>query len=747
MVPPLASPVIPRPAVQPVAIRSSDLTDEQIGEAIRKGVDYLLSQFDPHTHLLSDLPDDRRGISRGQDILCVYALMQCGQAIDDPRLNPREPLMRNMIAAMKSLPLGDYGYETYARGLRATALALYNRPEDRLVLQTDADALVKGSRGGGYSYSLNHKSPLRTLLRSWDNSNSQYGLLGVWSAAEAGVEVPQSYWEQIHRHWLLTQSLNGQWGYLDASNNGTYSMTCAGLASLFVCHDYLDAVRIVGNVGREPFTSPIARGLKWLEAGDNCLDIPVQFPGYALYGLERVGLASGFKYLGHHDWYRELARQCIVTQQSDGSWGDNIETPYNLLFLSRGRHPITMNKLRFDGYWANRPRDVANLTRFAAHQLERQLNWQVVSVKRPWTDWMDSPILYLASHAGVNLSAEDYDKIRFFVQNGGLLFTQADGDSAEFNAFAGKLARRLFPAYELTDLPPGHPLCSAMFKVRPTTPLKVVTNGSRILMLHSTVDLSKYWEIRDDKRTPYPFELGTNLFVYAAGRQEFRNRLLSTYIPPIEQPPSRTFRVARLSYAGNWDPEPAGWQRFSRWFQLQTGYGLDVVSVPIRNLRPGTAPIAHLTGTARYDLTEEEAASIKRYVQSGGVLLVDMCGGTGAFDKGLQTSLYFKEFADVPWQTISSSHPLLAGEMAGMEDLSKPRLRRFTIESLGRDVGLPEELHFGRGHILATPLDITTGLLGTGTWGILGYEPDYAQSLLKNAILWTLDGQHDGDRP
>ena len=45
--------------------------------------------------------------------------------------------------------------------------------------------------------------------------------------------------------------------------------------------------------------------------------------------------------------------------------------------------------------------------------------------------------------------------------------------------------------------------------------------------------------------------------------------------------------------------------------------------------------------------------------------------------------------------------------------------------------------------MIFSPLDLTSGLLGTNTWGIIGYAPDYAQSLLQNIILWTLDGQKD----
>ena len=48
-----------------------------------------------------------------------------------------------------------------------------------------------------------------------------------------------------------------------------------------------------------------------------------------------------------------------------------------------------MNKLRFDGYWANRPRDIANLARYASYTLERPINFQVVSMDHDWPDWTD----------------------------------------------------------------------------------------------------------------------------------------------------------------------------------------------------------------------------------------------------------------------------------------------------------------------------------------------------------------------
>jgi hypothetical protein len=56
------------------------------------------------------------------------------------------------------------------------------------------------------------------------------------------------------------------------------------------------------------------RGLAWLEKEDNCLKVTTGWPGYTLYGIERVGLASGFKYFGENDWYRKLAQKLVHLQ-------------------------------------------------------------------------------------------------------------------------------------------------------------------------------------------------------------------------------------------------------------------------------------------------------------------------------------------------------------------------------------------------------------------------------------------------
>jgi hypothetical protein len=748
-----------RPAPQPIPPDADTLTDERIGKAITDGVNFLIAHFDDKTHELKQKnaefgsfgggKPDVGGFYGGLDALCVYALLQSGQAIPDKRLEIKSPYMIGLIEQLKKLP-DQNGPVTYARALRATALALYARPEDKTALKLDLDWLLKTAQDGAYTY--DKITPPRDgpgrFGRSWDNSNSQYGVLGVWSAAEAALEVPSTYWKQVEDHWTKTQLPDGQWSYEGPESEGRLSMTAAGVASLFVTHDWLVAPKFGGNdVGRDPFSPALLKGLNWLEESNHSVNVSAsQLMPYTLYGIERVGLASGFKYFGSHDWYRELARQMIDTQKPDGSWGgqEMIETPYVLLFLARGRHPILMNKLRFDGFWANRPRDLANLSRYASKEMETPVNWQVVPLSHNWTDWTDCPILYIASHKPPALTDPDYDNIRSFIQSGGLLFTQSDGDDPEFTKFVAEMSSKLFPTYEMSDLPQDHPLYSVLFHESAKPKLRVVSNGARLLIIHSPVDLARAWQLRQDKVQKTPFEFGLNLFLYASGKHELRNRLQTNIIAAPIETPTYKISIDRLRYAGNWDPEPYAWTRFSRWFQRQTGYGLNVQTVDMADLTPQTAPIAILTGTAAYDPKPAEVDAIKKYVEAGGVLFVDLAGGAGAFEESARTKLFAQAFPSDFFQPLRSDHPLLNPGRPGMLDLTRPKLRSFAVEKLGNPSNeFPSSFAAGKGHVIFTPMDMTCGLLGTYTWGILGYDPDYSQGFLKNMLLWTADGQKD----
>ncbi len=679
----------------------------------------------------------------GIDALCVYALLHAGQATSQAGLAVGDPFTDAVLTRLKGYQL----YFTYHRSLRAAALAVYARPADQAALEEDVRWLTSAQRLGAYTYAM---PAAAGSLATWDNSNSQYGLLGVWSGAQAGVGVGADYWRAVAQHWNGCVD-RGSWGYRQ-SGGATLTMTCAGVASLLVAGDYLDDAGLLATTADRPSPNPAAdAGLARLDTGDNCvagLYHPDRMAmlggtGYGLYGLERVGLASGFKYFGEHDWYAELARYLVDRQNANGSWGDGetssveVDTAYALLFLARGRHPILYNKLRYDGRWNDRPHDVAHLARYAAKQLERPLNWQVVNLRRDWSDWMDSPVLFISGEQPPTMSDHDYAALRDFALGGGLIFTHADGGSPAFTGWVQQLVRRVFPKYELMRVPKEHPLNGVLYKLKHPPQLEVVNNGSRILLVHSPTDVAGGWHLNWTDARAADFQLGLNVFVYAAGKTDYKNRLASTYIPAVPGPAEVTRHVARLRFAGEWDPEPYAWTRFARYFQWETRQALDVRTVDLKLLTAGQVPAAFLTGTVRQDFTPAEAAAARAFVAAGGVLVIDACGGQPAFVKSVRTTLLPAAFPGTTVGPLPPMHPLLLPSRPFADDLRQLPLRPFAAEQLGAATLPVEGLSFGRGWVVFSPLDLTTGLLGTQSWGILGYEPAHAQALVKHAILWA----------
>ena len=321
-----------------------------------------------------------------------------------------------------------------------------------------------------------------------------------------------------------------------------------------------------------------------------------------------------------------------------------------------------------------------------------------------------------------------------------MIFTHADGGAESFNNFVLELSRKILPAFEWSDLPLDHEIYSLNYKIEPRPKLRCITNGSRILMLHSPQDISQYWQLRSEKSQHNIFELGVNLFLYAAGKADLRNRLSGNVLPPAKEEASYTIRLARLKYGGLWDPEPGAYPRFAKWFKYQTGYELDLRTINVAEMDVAHFPIVHITGTAPWTPSDAEAAILRRYVNDGGVILIDACGGAWPFGQSVSNALLAKIFSGASMSVVGPEHPLLAGNGEGMENLARVQLRTFTEQKLGKAAGRFEIYRLGKGKIIYSPLDLTSGLLGTNTWSILGYKPAYAQSFVKNVLLWVSDG-------
>ena len=719
------------------------ITDDRVGIAITKAVAFLKTRFGDDA-LLSLKVDDSHSV--GMDALAIYSLMHAGEAIDDPDLLVSSEFIQRLLNRLKQFAMTD-DLPMYDRSLRASALAMFNRTVDQDQLSKDRNFLLKAAAYGAYYYTpINPKTPPESV--NWDNSNSQYGLLGVWASAQTGMSVPDKYWADVEQHWLSCQNIDGGWGYSLNSPQTSTSMTAAGVTSLCVTAEQQELIASKGKHDARPqLTRAVARGIDWL-GDENHLEDQGSNSGYNLYGIERAALATGFRFFGDHDWYRELGAREIAEQHEDGSWdqgdgdtGMTVETSFRILFLSRGRQPLLMNKLRFTGDWNDRPRDVAKITQFVSSQLEKPFAWGVADLNRDWKTWMESPVLFITTDAAADFSDQECVKLRAYTDAGGLIFIHNEYSSPEVDEFVAGLVKRVYPEYPMKKVAPGNLLYSAVYPIKKPLLLGAVGNGVRTFLVYSPKDITQDWvryRPKDNAKDNASLQLAVNLTVVGEGKSDYRNRLDSPYEELATIPPNGALPVFQISYPGAWDPEPKAYERFSRWFEKQTSLKLDVKPMLLTGLDWQKSPIAVMTGTAAIDTRSIDTRHLHDFVNSGGVLFIDATGGNTIFADSVQGDFLPRVFPGASLSPMLPYHPIFAAGGLCMDALPKPKLRNYATSLLSGPVPDIQYANVGKGTIIFSSLDVTTGLLSSSTYAINGYTPAYCQSLMKNVILWAL---------
>ena len=578
-----------------------------------------------------------------------------------------------------------------------------------------------------------------------DLSNGQYGTLGAWALADGGIEMPNAYWKTADRFWRLTQMQDGGWTYPAGRwewPGSKMSMTLAGVASLYVTGEFTDTELRLTNRPDPAVERALERISREFKAN---LEL------YEMYGVERVGLATGLKFFNETNWYEAGAKALLQTQGGDGSWNyrDTVPgTAYALLFLARGRNPVVFNKLEYPGNtWNARPRDNANLTRWMARRFEREINWQVVNLKVQPEEWLDAPILMITGSVDPKFTPQDIAKLRSFVEAGGLIFSTADGDNPEFTKAVRRIAGQLVDGkYELRELPATHPVFNIHTPMKSGevvnyAPVKMMglSNGVRELWVHSPTDMGAAWQGRKVAKKEC-FEVPANLFFYATGKGTLRSKLQPLAVMPSKEKPVRQVTLARVMYNGNWDPEPGAWRRLSKVAQSEFATDLQTKAVEMEKLDAKQTPLAHLTGTVRFSPSAAEVEGLQAFLKAGGTLFVDVMGGGGGGNDAFATS-----FAELMKQVdpeakltlLGEDDPLYKGAFAGGKDCTSVEYRRFSIETYGRRTkpALQAYMIGGRQAVIYSAADVTSGLLGTNTWGILGYAPNSAEDLARNVVL------------
>lgn len=728
----------------------------KIDDAIARGVEFLYDSRNARGTWDGESPNgaDHQadgGQWGGRTALATYALLASGESPNDPRLQPA-------IEFLRTAKIEGY----YALGLRAQVwLFLPPTQANREAAKRDLQLNVMGMEGrsgrpdtGLYDYLLRDSDRV-------DMSVSQYGVLGVWAGAQMeGLTVNPRYWEQADIAWRSKQQTNGGWAYQGGSDT-TPSMTAAGIATLFITQDYTQSdqgLNCSGNISNQA----IDQGVEYLTREFmNVATLRAKYPFYTLYGIERIGVASGLKYLNGQDWFAIGADSLVRSQRQSGQFGDDvIDTSFGLLFLSRGREPVAMNKIKYEvldrdempveGVWNQRPRDVANAAHFAGRISEKWLNWQIIELSVASTrDLLDAPICYISGSKPLRFSDDSKEKLREYVNRGGMLIFNADCMTREFTRSVTELLAELFPQYPLRVLPDSHviftnqqvPAAALKRKLR----LQGVSNGVRELALVIEDDFGKVWQSAYQGGKADQLLLFADIYQYSIDKEHAQHKGKSNVVfIDVGFRPSATISIARLKYDGNWNPEPGGWDQMRAILRnklaldRKTSVDLQVQEVELGNGNLDGFKIAHLTGTDAITLDKKAIDQLKSFVNKGGLLVIDAAGGSSAFKSSIekQLSTIWPEAGNDGGEVLTGDHPIfrpIGNEPFEVEYRAYAVLNLTGTLSAPRLRGIKVNGHLG---VIYSPEDLSAGLVGNEIDGIIGYSPQTATALMTRIILW-----------
>ena len=288
-----------------------------VDRAIERGAAFLRAGWESE-HAQRLRRGQAHGASRsGERALLGYTLLKAGAAHDDEAVG--------QIVAQ--LAFEDIG-QTYDV---ACTLLLLEEHDARAHREWIAELLTRllewRDEEYGWGYPGGH-----------DLSNTQYGALGLWAAARAGIAVPPAAWRELSSAVTHYGVRRGGFAYASGVDGGsTGSMTAAGVGTLALCEMELARAGALESDWAWTLQGERARALGWLR-GEFRVDGNPGGGGwtyYWLYGLERMAAFCGLPRIGQRDWYGEGAGWLVATQGEQGAWNDRVDTCFAVLFLAR----------------------------------------------------------------------------------------------------------------------------------------------------------------------------------------------------------------------------------------------------------------------------------------------------------------------------------------------------------------------------------------------------------------------------
>ncbi|MCE9546939.1 MAG: DUF4159 domain-containing protein [Planctomycetia bacterium] len=662
--------------------KDSDINPAEFRRSIERAIAFLKREQKPDGGWTS-----WPGFQGGETGLCTLALIEAGVPTKDPAVQRALKHLRSITPE-----------RTYDVALQTMALCRAGEAADLPTIRRNAQLLERtqqsdGDGRGAWGY------PQEAGGRV-DNSNTQFALLALYDAEQAGVKINPEVWKQALIYWERTKNGRGSWGYVHGAPS-TGSMTSAGISSMIIASASASPDDARADQGgcqcvNQQQSEAVENALAWLgdnfnishnpQAGERPIDAASRSNWnrhYYLYGLERAGrLAARRFFVGgaragqprQYDWFREGANLLLHSQDAAGGWSglgpgeamEHVSTSFALLFLAKGRRPVLISKLQRPGNdWNLLRHDLAHLTAYAEKKWKLPMTWQIIDGRTATLgDYCQTPVLFLSGRDRL-VFANDEQKhlLRAYVEEGGFIFADACCEGAEFAESFKQLMRDVFPEPQLAlkPLEPDHPIWSIEEKVKPqfvdpkTRWLWGIDVGCRTSVVLCTGNVACYWELdrahRDPPLAPAVADeleacraIGINVLAYATNRNLKKKEEVPRDVQMADthtQSKRGHLAIAKLKHAGGCDDAPRALTNLLE--ALAKGYELHVdPKAPLLEITDESLFNYHfvfLHGRNDFRLSQPEVDQLKKFVERGGMIFGDSLCASPAFAEAFRREM------------------------------------------------------------------------------------------------------------
>jgi hypothetical protein len=375
--------------------------EAEVAEAIRRGAEHLQREFSkPSEGILR--PDDQASHAEGYLALGLLTMLHAEVPTTDAVvLEGFRQLRRRNVRETYPLALALMAMERLhapPREREDLLAGVLKAPAPRRLVGDDAEAMDRWTKALLDNRDTEVRADYLTRWRysgpGYDNSNTQYGVLGLHSADLCERKIGRTTWFAVANHWLAEQcpaegpavpltlqsiepkgaamaaggAAKGRttaghgsgrtqanrratprgWDYGQGDGIPYGGMTTAGISSLTIALAHLE--NSPGKLDpqlRSKIEQAIADGFAWLSKHRAPRHVPgtdlhhaMNWWYYHLYGLERACELSNVGLIDGNDWYHDHAQLLLASQRKDGGWGRIEDTCWAILFLKKAQLPV-----------------------------------------------------------------------------------------------------------------------------------------------------------------------------------------------------------------------------------------------------------------------------------------------------------------------------------------------------------------------------------------------------------------------